>query len=180
MIGMAEETEGDNLHLRVSVGDITIEAAGPIDEAESWFEALREDYLSDVDPETIEGQINGVSDSNSSNPSTEPQDTSDSKKSRTLPEYYQMTNGITKKDTALLTGWFIETKNGEDDFTKGEIEEEAQSAKLNLGKNVSRDLSYKVEDGHLAEVGERNGNPSFHVTITGEEYVENELLEGEE
>jgi len=170
-----EEQEADELHLHVSVGGVTVEVEGPVDEAETWFEALREDYLADVDSTAAADQASS-SESRNQNDSPDPRANGGVQKSRTLTEFYQMTDGITKKDTAFLTGWYLEMHEGQDDFTREEIEQKAKSAKLTLGANVGRDLSYKVEDGHLAEVDERDGDPTFHVTLTGEEYAENELL----
>jgi hypothetical protein len=167
----------DSLHLHVRIGDITIEVEGPVDEAETWFEALRKDYLEDLDGGTVQnaGSNSGSSDSSSS--SGQQTDDNRQEKSRTLAEYYKNTDGLSKKDTALLTGWYLEKHEGQDDFTRPEVQDEAQSAKLKLGANVARDLGRQVKDGNLAEVDERDGNTAYHLTITGEDYVDEELLE---
>ena len=170
-----EDTESDELHLHVSVGSVTVEVEGPIDEAETWFEALKEDYLADLDSTAVQNHANDSGSTKQGN-STGQEDDVTRKKSRTLSEYYQMSGDMTKKDAAFLTGWYLEIHDGQDDFTRKEIEEKATSAKLTLGANVGRDLGYKVEDGHLGEVDERDGDTTYHVTITGEEYVESELL----
>lgn len=173
---MTEQTDGESLHLRVTVGEITIEVDGPVDEAETWFESLREDYLNDIDPKALQQQLDktentdgGYSEQQAGSPESET-------KTRTLTEFYRMADGITKKDSALLVGWYLEMKEGQEDFTKSEIEQTSQSAKVELGKNVGRDLGYKVGDGHLSQTGERDGDTSYHVTISGEEYVEGKLL----
>lgn len=168
------ENEAEVLHLHVSIGGVTVEVEGPVDDAETWFEALREDYLGDIDGAVVPDQSPQPDESNRSVSQSTSSDSSE--KNRTLAEFYQMTDGITKKDTALLTGWYIETHEGQDDFTKKEIDDKATSAKLTLGANLSRDLGYKVEDGHLAEVGERDDNTTYHTTISGEEYVKEELI----
>lgn len=167
-------SEGDDLKLHVSIGEVAIEVEGPVDEAETWFEALREDYLADVDGATV---AEAATASSTTDKSPTSQDTNNPQgKTRTLAEFYQTTDGLSKKDTALLTGWYLEKHENQDDFTRPEIEEMAQSAKLTLGKNVGRDIGYQVEDGYLAEVDERDGDTAYYVTLTGEEYVENELL----
>ncbi|AFO58445.1 hypothetical protein NJ7G_3225 [Natrinema sp. J7-2] len=56
------------------------------------------------------------------------------------------------------------------------MRQKAKSAKLTLGKNVSRDLSNQIADGNLAEDEDRDGEQEYYVTITGEQYVEEELL----
>ena len=176
------EEDDDNLHLRVSIGDITIEAAGPVDEAESWFEALREDYLSNVDSETIEKAVDG-SGSIATNPESDSAspdnsaDTMSSRKSRSLVEFYKTAENPTKRDSALIVGWYLEYHEDQDDFIKPEVEERAQDAKISLGANVSRDLSNQVNNGHLEKVDERDGQDAYHLTLTGEGYVEENLLE---
>lgn len=181
---MVEEPEDGNLHLRVSIGDITIEAAGPVDEAESWFEALREDYLSEVDAETLEAALDG-SDAGTSTPETDSETTTSSAstssgKSRSLTEYYKTADDPTKRDSALIVGWYLEYHENQDDFTRPEVEERAKDAKIGLGANVSRDLSNQVKDGHLEKVDERDGQDAYHLTLTGEEYVQGDLLENDE
>lgn len=181
---MTDETEGEELHLRVSVGDITVEAAGPVDEAESWFEALREDYLSEVDTETLEAAANGsgeaVTSPEGGSESVTNAASSSSGKSRSLTEYYRTTDDPTKRDSALIVGWYLEYHEDQSDFTKPEVEEQATDAKIGLGANVSRDLSHQVKDGHLEKVDERDGQDAYHLTLTGEAYVEEELLGNDE
>lgn len=179
---MAEESEADTLHLRVSIGDVTIEVDGPVDDAETWFEALREDYITDIDADTIEAAANG---SGSKSPNSETgsnsaqgsgASTETTKKSRSLTEYYRKADDPTKKDSAFLVGWYLEYHEDQPDFTRPEVEERARDAKISLGKNVGRDLSNHVKEGRLEKVDERDGNDAYHLTITGEEYVDDELI----
>lgn len=174
--------EIDSLHLRVSVGEVTIEVDGPVDDAETWFEGLREDYLSELDAKTIEAAANRSSSTVSSPKpnggavSDSPSTSASSGKSRSLTEYYKQTDSPTKKDSALLVGWYLEYNENQSDFTRPEAEERAQDAKISLGANVGRDLSSHVKEGRLEKVDERDGTDAFHLTITGEEYVHNELV----
>ena len=182
---MADD-EADSLHLRVTVGDLTIEVDGPVDEAETWFEALREDYLSNVDAEAMEMAANGAGPSSpTSSPESEPVESSagaagSTEKSRSLTEYYRQTDDPTKKDSALLVGWYLEYHEDQSNFTRPEVEERAQDAKISLGANVGRDLSRHIKEGRLEKIEERDGQDAFHLTLTGEEYVENELLDNQE
>ncbi|MCJ0618160.1 hypothetical protein JZX76_01040 [Haloarcula hispanica] len=171
--------ESETLHLHVSVGEITIEVDGPVDDAETWFEALREDYLGDVDPETVANAVTAESNPNPSregngNPSGHQAQSSG--KSKSLQEFYKLANDPTKRDSALIVGWYLEYHEGQDNFTKPEVEERATDAKISLGANVSRDLSNQVKDSYLEKVDERDGQDAYHLTLTGEEYVESELL----
>lgn len=169
------EQSDDTLRLHVSAGDVTVEVEGAVDEAETWFEALREDYLTDVD---IDGgqpsNSNSVNGGNGSGGQAKADGSQ--RKSRTLAEFYQIVENISKRDTALLTGWYLENHEGRTTFTKDDVRQKAKSAKLTLGKNVSRDLSNQIADGNLAEDEGQDGEQTYYVTITGEQYVEEELL----
>lgn len=179
---MVEDAEADSLHLRVTIGDLTVEVEGPVDDAETWFEALREDYLSEIDTEDLKtaASANGPI---SSNPKPE-SDTSEgstssnssSGKSRSLTEYYKQLDNPTKKDSAFFVGWYLEYQEDEPNFTRPEVEDRAQDAKISLGANVGRDLSSHVREGRLEKVDERDGNDAYHLTVTGEKYLNNELL----
>lgn len=177
---MSDEPEEESLHLRVSIGDITIEVDGPVDEAETWFESLREDYLGDIDTETVEAAADGAGTAIETTPieqsSTSESVGSSTEKSRSLTEFYKQANDPTKRDAALLVGWYLECHERQSDFTRVEVEERATDAKISLGANVSRDLSKQVEEGNIAKVSERDGQDAYHLTLTGEDYVEAELL----
>jgi len=181
---MTTEEESEALHLRVSVGDITVEVEGPVDDAEVWFESLQEDYLDQIDDETLAAAANrsdvftpGESQTQTSGSDTTESTSSSSGKSQSLPEYYKMVDNPTKKDSALLVGWYLEYQEEQSDFIGSEVKTRAQDAKISLGKNVPRDLSYQVEDGHMEKVDERDGQDAYHLTLTGEEYVEEELIQ---
>jgi hypothetical protein len=173
--------DDERLNLHVSVGDVTIEVDGPVDEAETWFESLREDYLSDIDTDTIEAAANGSGEVGTAPDSG--QDTASastqtgSGKSLTLPEYYKTAANPSKRDAILIIGSYLEKYEQQEDFTKGEIEQRAKDAKISLGANVSRDIREQIGDSHMAKVDERDGKDTYHLTISGEEYVEAELLE---
>lgn len=178
---MDDDTPSENLRLHVKIGEVTIDVEGPVDEAETWFEGLREDYLGDLDAETIQAaayRADPVSKEPTDQPAPETEsDANQSGKTRSLTEYYREAENPTKKDAALIVGWYLEYKEDKSDFTSSEIKERAQDAKISLGANVSRDLSSQVENGYIEKVEEREGKDAFHLTITGEEYVEEELLE---
>jgi len=177
---MGEDSEPDDLHLRVSLGDVTVEVEGPVDVAETWFESLREDYLGGIDSEFVEAAANGGTTPGNGSSSTQ-FDTdhtpgTSSAKSRSLTEFYRTVDTPTKQDSALIVGWYLEYHQEQDNFTKSEIEEKAKDAKISLGANLSRDISNQVEDGHIERVSERDGQGAFHLTLSGEDYVTDELL----
>jgi len=174
----SEDESPDSLRLHVSIGNATVEVEGPAAEAETWFEALREDFLPEVDTtivETTASQTSTNPDGASESGSSGGEDSS-SGKSRSLPEYYNMAGDIIKRDRALLVGWYLEYHEDEDDFTSKEVESRAQDAKIGLGQNVSRDLSTQVQEGRLDVVDQRNSSDAYHLTRSGEEYIENDLL----
>lgn len=175
---MADDPDSESLRLHVSIGDVTIDVEGPVDEAETWFEGLREDYLGDVDAETIQAVTDGAGSVSELPPKSGQQNstTTTSGKSRSLTEFYKGADDPTKKDAALIVGWYLEYHEDKPDFTSSEIKETAQDAKISLGANVSRDLSKQVESSHIEKVDEREGKDAYHLTITGEEYVQDDLL----
>lgn len=173
-----EDESPESLRLHVSIGNATVEVEGPAAEAETWFEALREDFLPDVDTTTVEttasqpaSNSDGANDTTNSNGGN-----SSSGESRSLPEYYKMAGDLIKRDRALLVGWYLEYHENEDDFTSKEVESRAQNAKIGLGQNVSRDLSKQVQEGRLDVVDQRDGSDAYHLTRSGEEYIDNDLL----
>lgn len=101
---------------------------------------------------------------------------SDEKKDQSLPEYYRMADSPTKSDSALIVGWYMEQEEGVRGFTSSEISDRAQEARIQLGANVSRDLSKQIQLANLMKVSESGGRAVYSLTRTGEEYVEDELL----
>lgn len=178
---MADNPGSESLRLHVSIGGVMIDVEGPVDEAETWFEGLREDYLSDVDTETIQAAADGAGSVLESSPNQSGKEqgstTTTSGKSRSLTEFYRGADNPTKKDAALIVGWYLEYHEDKPNFTSSEIKETAQDAKISLGANVSRDLSTQVESSHIEKVDEREGKDAYHLTVTGEEYVQDDLLE---
>lgn len=175
---MPEENDNDTLRIKVSVGDTTVEVEGPVGDVQPRFDALREEYL--IPGATGMSTNQDPSGRSESNGGTT-QSTISTGKQRTLGEFYRQTDNLSKKDTALLTGWYLEIKEEIRPFTSEEVEEKGKQTKMSLGANVSRDLSSQVENGYLGlEEDEMKGKSGFYVTLTGEEYVENELLAGGE
>lgn len=177
----SDEDTTESLRLHVSIGNATVEVEGPAAEAETWFEALREDFLPEVDNTTVETTARQPSNNpDEASESGNSSENGSSRKSRSLPEYYKKAGDIIKRDRALLVGWYLEYHEDEDDFTSKEVESRAQDAKIGLGKNVSRDLSKQVKEGRLDVVDQRKGSDAYHLTRSGEEYVQEDLLSGSE
>lgn len=195
----AETVDGDDseLSISISVGDVSVEVSGRADKVEFWYDVVQNDVLEPLDEETIRaaaesGGQNAVSASRHTRTETsedqisedasEPDNESGSAsatdeptRERTLPEYYKMADDLMKKNRALLVGWFL-TQQGNDEFTRSEIEEKAKNARIELGSNVSRDLRYQISDGHVTKIGTSEGSTVYQLTLTGQEYVEEELL----
>lgn len=174
----SEGESPESLRLHVSIGNATIEVEGPVADAETWFEALREDFLPDVDTTTVvtTSRQSSTTPDGGSEAANSNQEGSSSGKSRSLPEFYKMAGDLIKRDRALLVGWYLEYHEDAGNFTSKEVESRAQNAKIGLGQNVSRDLSKQVEEGRLDAVDERNGSDAYHLTRSGEEYIDNDLL----
>ncbi|QKY18638.1 hypothetical protein [Halorubrum sp. CBA1229] len=174
----SEDEPPESLRLHVSIGNATVEVEGPAADAETWFEALREDFLPEVNTTTVETTAsqpsNNPDGANESGSSSSEDSVTD--KARSLPEYYKIAGDIIKRDRALLVGWYLEYHEDTGDFTSKEVESRAQDAKIGLGQNVSRDLSKQVQEGRLDVVDQRDGSDAYHLTRSGEEYVQEDLL----
>lgn len=157
------------LRLCVSVGETTVEVEGPVDTAREQFSALREEFLVETSRSTKTNQ----------NTQAESASSETRQKQRSLGEFYQRVDNPTKQDTTLLTSWYSEQHDGLSDFTRTEIESTATDSKLTLGENVPRDIRNLVKKGYMAENDTRDGETTYIVTIDGEEYVEDELLNTE-
>lgn len=156
----------DTHAIRIERGDVAVEVAGSREFVEKRFDELSDIYL--------EGDISAESPDQQSAPAT-----NSSPKQAALGELYTAADIQYKRDAALLVGWYLEYVEGQDNFIKSEIEECALQAKVELGANLSRDLSTLIENGNLQEVGSRSGEKAYYLTRSGENYVTNEFgLEG--
>lgn len=163
-------SDGDTeaLKLHVSVGDVTVEVEGTGEEVETWFEALRNDYLppnSELPSKT--SAQGGENETGSKQNVTE---------GKTLANFYNDAADPNKSETALLIGWYLAHENDESNFTPAEVQDAADTYQLSVGKNIPRDLKGHVSDGLLDPNAERNGNQAYKLTESGDEYVQNEIL----
>jgi hypothetical protein len=174
---MAERKDTNNyLRMNATVGPVTIEVEGTPERVEQNFEELCDQYLDGVKSEDIKQKESGGSTSSGT-------ENRDAIPDRSLAEYYRKADeendGISKADAALLTGWYLLEKEGNDNFIKSEVVDKANSAGLPLGSNPSRDLSNHAaaDKAHLQKADDvRDGESMYTLTITGEDYVEEELL----
>ena len=146
--------------IQVSQGGTTVKVAGDKEFVEEQFEDLREEYFANQ-TESVPPSAENPTDSR--------------QKQVALGELYATSDLSYKRDAALLVGWFLESVEGQDDFTKSEIEDRARKAKVEIGKNLSRDLSTLVEKGYLQEVGRRMGEKAYYLTRTGESRIRDEF-----
>ncbi|SFL21851.1 hypothetical protein SAMN04487950_2863 [Halogranum rubrum] len=157
-MGSDSNIEEDTFQIRVSQGDVTVEVSGNREFVEKRFDDLQQTYLqSDGDQELVQ------------------MEQSTPRKPISLGELYTTATISYKRDAALLVGWYLESVEGQEDFSKSELQNRALKAKVELGKNLSRDLSTLVENGLLREVGRRDGEKTYYLTRTGESYADEEL-----
>lgn len=156
-------TDSESHRIKLKVEGITIEVEGPKDYVTEKFDELYEEHiLGEVEPPTLQEH---------------PADDQLSRKEKlpSLAEIYQECSVPYKRDSILLIGWVLEKMEGYEDFNRVDLEEKATSAKIELGKNIPRDLKTLVEKAYLKEVGERDGYLTYYLTRTGENYVEDEM-----
>lgn len=152
----------EHFSIRVSRGDTTVEVAGDREFVEEKFNNLVEEYLTQAE-------------STSQNPIPSQTMQSEKPKQASLAEIYTSADISYKRDAALLVGWFLEKMENQNDFIKSEIEERALQAKVELGANLSRDISTLIEKGLVTEIDRRDGEKSYYLTRSGESYVEDEF-----
>jgi len=150
--------------VRLRVGDQELEVEGDDTFVEEQFRDLAAEYLDEspsnrTDSDEEQTQLPATTDT----------------KHPSLAEIYQEASIKYKRHAALLVGWYIELVEGKENFTRSEIQDAAIDAKIELGKNLSRDINRLVEDGLLFKLDERNNETAYYVTRTGESYVTDEF-----
>lgn len=158
----------EDLKLHVSVGDVTVEVEGAGEEVETWFEALRNDYL----PPNSEIPTQTSSDGGEEGPASKQNLT----EGKTLANFYNEADDPNKSETALLIGWYLAHEKDESNFTAAEVDDAADTYQISVGKNIPRDLKRHVSNGLLDPNAVRNGNQAYKLTGEGDEYVQNEVL----
>lgn len=158
----------EDLKLHVSVGDVTVEVEGSKEEVETWFEALRHDYLppnSEIPSQTSdEGE------------DTETASKQNLTEGKTLANIYNEADDPNKSETALLIGWYLAHENAESKFTAAEVKDAAGTYQISVGENIPRDLKRHVSAGRLDPNAERDGDQAYKLTEAGDEYVQDEIL----
>jgi len=151
----------EKVRIYIKKGPIEIEIEGEQGYVDSKIEELGEKYF-EKQSELIENE--------EEEPIEQPN------KDWTASEIYsKLDKEPAKIYRALFLGWYLEKIDKKEDFNKIEIEDKALKNKIELGKNLSRDLNYLREKGLLKEIDKRDGEPTYYLTRTGENYVEEEI-----
>lgn len=155
-------TNSDKRRIRLTMDDVTVEVEGPKDYVNEKFDELYNEYVNkDIGPFN---QEHSSIDSGSRK-----------EKLPSLAEIYNECTVPYKRDSILLIGWGLEKIEDYENFNRSEIQEKATSAKIEVGKNIPRDMTTLIEKGYLKELDERDGFKTYHLTRSGENYVENEM-----
>lgn len=151
--------------VKVQVSDILIEVEGSEGYVDEKFEELSSELLPSSPHKAQTLPV-------AANPSAKDEQKA---KEISLAELYSQADIKYKRDAALLVGCYLELIEDQDDFTRSEIEEAALKAKVELGKNLHRDFGTLVENGFIKKIGERNNEPTYYLTRTGESHVSEEF-----
>jgi hypothetical protein len=100
---------------------------------------------------------------------------SSSEKQRSIGEVYDPKEFSKKQNRALFIGWSLEILRDNEEFTKKQIKDVAQEFKIELGANLTRDVQSLIKKGKLKRVGEDNGEPTYYLTRTGEQIIEEKV-----
>lgn len=158
---MAEETHS----IELSVGEAKIAVSGTKSFVEDKFYELYEEHgFSEME----------VSNSTKSD-TTEKQGDKEPKaevgESEDISDYLKGSDISSQKDNALVVGWYLENVDGQDTFTKSEIESKALSEKVEVGKNLTRDLGNLADANYIHPAKKRDGEQAYWVKDEGEAYL---------
>jgi len=171
MADMADNTSS----IELSLGNVSLGVSGPQEFVEDQFDELYEKHGFDT-IEVLNADID-VSEHDSGAEAQESPTVEQPDINKSLNELLQDSEVKTGKDRALVVGWYLIAGRNQDDITWFEVEEEAARSKVDLGENLTRDLSSNVEKGYLAPTGEeRDGEDTYEVTGSGKEHLQKKGL----
>lgn len=156
--------------IELSLGDVSLGVSGPQEFVETQFYALYEKH--GFDTINVSGADISVSGPGSKSDESGSQSIEEPQVNKSLNELLRDSEINMGTDRALVVGWYLIAARGQDDFTRPEVEEEADRSQVDLGENLGRDLRSNVEKANLAPTGEeRDGEDTYEVTETGKEYL---------
>jgi len=148
--------------LKLNLQQREIEVEGPNREfVEEWFDKLSA---------SLENSSHDGHDK-----SDNPEDTDSSEKEKSIAEIYDRESFSKKQERTLFIGWALEKVQNQTEFTREEIQSVAKDYKIQLGANLNRDINSLIRKGWLKEVGERDGDSTYYLTRTGENFVEEQV-----
>jgi hypothetical protein len=158
-------SDNDSL-VEIKVGDNVLSVSGSEEFVSEHFYNLYEKHGFDE----VDVSINGTSGHEERATQTKKDHVKEGGKP--LNEYLANSEASTKQDNALVTGWYLESVAGQDDFTPSEVKDQGDSSKVPLGVKLTRDMDNNVKKGYLHSPGQRDGEDTYWVTDTGKEYLE--------
>lgn len=120
----------------------------------------------------LEKKINSVSKNNDSSKNRQ---SSGQEKEKSIAEIYDREKFSKKQDRVLFIGWALEVLRDNEEFTKPQIKDVAQEFKIELGANLTRDIKSLIKKGKIKKIGEENGETTYYLTRTGEQFVEEKI-----
>lgn len=159
----------DIYSIELSVGGFSLSVSGSQEFVEDQFFKLYEDY--DVEELNHSGMGGSTVEEAENKGEREKTAKGDGK---TINEYLADSGASTKQDNALVVGWYLEYIEGQEDFTASEVEAKGKKEKVPLGSRVKRDLNENAKKGYLHSPDQRDGEDTYWVTDSGEEYLGDE------
>jgi predicted transcriptional regulator len=152
----------ENVTIRLTIGNFSVEITGPPEYAEKKLEELVGRYLTTAKP----APISEVRQSSAL--------VAASGKQMAPGEFLKKVPTTSQPDRAAALAYFLENARSMKSFTTTELNEIAREAKTPFG-NVS-DVVYRlVSRGLMMSAGDKEGQRAYALTASGEEYVESIL-----
>ena len=154
--------------MRVRVGDNELEVTGPT----AFVEKKISDFLENQKDLPVRGVV-GASPREAKVPSGRVS----SAKKLSVAQFFKQVAPRTDVDRTLAAGYYLETFQGEENFTAGEVRNAIQKAKIPPPKNPNETIAKNIKKGLMMSAGDKEGKMAFVLTTDGEETIK-DLLNG--
>jgi hypothetical protein len=145
--------------VKLTVGNFSTEVTGPTEYVDKKLEDLVGRFLTSWKPTTVESAASVVP-------------IAAGGKKTSAGEFIKQANAKSQSDVALLLGYYLEKINGIRNFTSSELATFGKDEAKRPFSNASDVIGKLTARGLMMSAGDKEGNRSYSLTASGEEYVE--------